>query len=44
MEEFGRLSDNPEESDSLANRIMSSYDTYVDIDEEMKKMEDYYGE
>lgn len=44
MEEFGRLSDNPEESDALANRIMSSYDTYVDVDEEMKKMEDYYGE
>lgn len=44
MEEFGRLSDNPEVTDNLMNRIMDAYETYIDIDEEMQKMEDYYGE
>ena len=44
MEEFARLSDNPEKADFLINQIMESYDTYLDIDEEMKKMEDYYAE
>jgi superfamily II DNA or RNA helicase len=44
MEEFGRLSDNPEVTDNLMNKIMDAYETYVDIEEEMKKLEDYYGE
>lgn len=43
IEEFGRLSDNPEVADACMNRIMESYDTYVDVAEEVKKMEEYYG-
>jgi len=43
MQEFSTLSDNPGDADSLSLEIMKSYDMYVDVDEEMKKMEDYYG-
>ena len=44
MVEFGKLSDNPEETDNLVNEIMTCYDYYFDPEEEMEKMEDYYGE
>lgn len=44
MSEFGRLSDNPEVTDNLVNQIMTAYDYFFDADEEMKKMEEYYGE
>ena len=44
IQEFGRLSDNPEKADNLINEIMTAYDYFFDIDEEMGKMEDYYGE
>lgn len=44
IKEFGSLADNSEETDSLINQIMIAYDEYFDIDEELKKMEDYYGE
>ncbi len=43
INEFSSLSDNPEEADALVNEIMSAYDYYFDADEEMKKMEEYYG-
>lgn len=44
MIEFGRLSDNPEVTDELINQIMTVYNYFVDIDDEMAKMEEYYGE
>lgn len=44
MIEFGRLSDNPEVTDNLVNEIMTAYDYFFDVEEEMAKMEEYYGE
>lgn len=44
MIEFGRLADNPEVTDNLVNRIMTAYDYFFDAEEEMEKMEEYYGE
>ena len=44
MIEFGKLSDNPEVTDNLINQIMTAYDYYFDPDEEMEKMEEYYGD
>ena len=44
MEEFGRLSDNPEKTDSLINQIMMAYDTFFDVKEENERLEEYYGE
>lgn len=44
MVEFGKLSDNPEVTDNLVNQIMTAYNYYFDADEEMEKMEEYYGE
>ena len=44
MTEFGKLSDNPEVTDNLINQIMTAYDYYFDPDEEMEKMEEYYGD
>lgn len=44
MIEFGRLSDNPEVTDDLVNQIMTAYDYFFDAEEEMEKMEEYYGE
>ena len=44
MVEFGRLADNSEVTDSLINQIMTTYDYFFDAEEEMKKMEEYYGE
>lgn len=42
--EFGQLSKNREVADALLNRIMLSYNTFVDIEEEMMKQEEYYGD
>lgn len=44
MLEFGRLSDNPEVTDNLVNSIMTAYDYFFDANEEMERMEEYYGE
>lgn len=44
MIEFGRLADNPEVVDDLVNQIMTAYDYFFDAEEEMEKMEEYYGE
>lgn len=44
MIEFGRLADNPEVTDNLVNQIMSAYDYFFDAEEEVEKMEEYYGE
>ena len=44
MIEFGRLADNPEVVDELVNQIMTAYDYFFDAEEEMEKMEEYYGE
>ncbi|KAI4440810.1 DEAD/DEAH box helicase [Schaedlerella arabinosiphila] len=44
MVEFGKLADNPEVTDNLVNQMMTAYDYFFDAEEEMKKMEEYYGE
>ena len=44
MTEFGKLCDNPEVTDDLVNQIMTAYGYFFDVDEEMEKMEEYYGE
>ena len=44
MIEFGKLSDNPELTNDLVNQIMTAYDYFFDVDEEMERMEEYYGE
>lgn len=44
MNEFSRLADNPELTDSLVNEIMTNYNYFFDANEEMEKMEEYYGE
>ena len=44
MVEFGRLANNPEVTDDLVNRIMTAYDYFFDAEEEMEKMEEYYGD
>ena len=44
MQEFGRLADNVEDTSALKIKIMDAYDHYIDIDYEMEKMEEYYGE
>lgn len=44
MVEFGKLADNPELTDNLVNQIMTAYDYFFDAEEEMEKMEEYYGE
>ena len=40
INEFGKLSDNPAQADGMMNQIMQAYDVYLDIEEEMQKMED----
>ncbi len=42
--EFGRLALNREVADELVNSIMVAYDTFFDVEEELSRMEDYYGE
>ena len=44
MVEFGRLSDNPEVTDNLVNTIMTAYNYFFDVNEEMERLEEYYGE
>lgn len=44
MVEFGKLADNREVTDALVNQIMTAYDYFFDAEEEMEKMEEYYGE
>lgn len=44
MLEFRRLSDNPELTDNLINQIMTAYNYFFDAEEEMERMEEYYGE
>lgn len=44
MQEFGRLADNSEVTDYLINQIMENYEFYFDAEEEMERMEEYYGE
>lgn len=44
IHEFGRLSDNPAIAANMMTQIMDAYDTYIDIEEETKELEDYYGE
>lgn len=44
INEFGKLSDNPAQAESMMNRIMLAYDVYLDIEEELWKMEDKYDE
>ena len=43
INEFGKLADNKADAHILMNRIMDSYGVNIDIEEEMEKMEDYYG-
>lgn len=42
--EFGKLSDNPELANDLVNQIMTAYDYFFDVEDEMERMEEYYGE
>lgn len=44
IKEFGELADNCEVSSALINEIMTAYDSFFDVDEEMERMEEYYGE
>ena len=44
INEFGKLSDNPAQADGMMNEIMRAYDVYLDIEEEMQKMEEEYDE
>lgn len=43
INEFGKLADNKATAHILMNKIMDSYGIDIDIEEEMEKMEDYYG-
>ena len=44
INEFGKLASNREKAEALMTRIMDSYGVYIDIEEETKKAEDYYGD
>jgi len=44
IKEFGELALNTEVSAQVITTIMEAYDSFFDVDEEMKNMEDYYGE
>ncbi len=44
INEFGRLSLNRGEAEALITDIMEAYDMYIDIDEEVQRMEDYFGD
>ncbi len=39
IHEFGKLSDNPAQAENMMNQIMDAYGVYVDIEEEMEKLE-----
>lgn len=44
IHEFGKLSDNPAQAENMMNQIMDAYGVYVDIEEEMDKLEgEFYG-
>lgn len=44
INEFGKLASNREKAEELMTHIMDSYGVYIDIEEETKKAEDYYGD
>ena len=44
MLEFGKLADNPELAENIINRIMTAYNYFFDPEDEMGKMEEYFGE
>ena len=44
IHEFGKLAGNPLEAESLKTKIMNAYDIFIDIEEETKALEDYYGD
>lgn len=44
INEFGKLASNREKAAELMTHIMDSYGVYIDIEEETKKAEDYYGD
>lgn len=44
IHEFGRLADNQVDAMGMENRIMEAYDTYIDIDEAVAELEEYYGD
>lgn len=44
IKEFGQMADNDELSSALINQIMTAYDMFFDVDEEIERMEEYYGE
>lgn len=44
INEFGKLAKNRETAEALMTRVMDSYGVYIDIEEETKRAEDYYGD
>jgi len=44
MTEFCSLADNREVTDYLVNQIMTAYDVFFDVEEELFMMEEYYAE
>ena len=42
MNEFAKLAENRNKTEVLITEIMNSYGVFFDIDEENKKMEEYY--
>lgn len=44
MIEFGRLADNEGDTEHMKNEIMLAYGVFFDAEEEVKRMEEYYGE
>lgn len=44
IDEFGKLASNQYKAEELKLRIMDSYGVYIDIEEEIRRAEEYYGE
>lgn len=44
IHEFGQLANNRDEAEALIDQIMGAYNIYLNIEEETKRMEEYYGE
>lgn len=44
IQEFGSLSDNPLEAEKIKMAIMNAYQAFIDINEEVLKMEEQYGD
>jgi len=40
INEFGKLSDNPAQADGMLNQIMQAYNVYIDLEEEIRKLEE----